>query len=166
MSYHVSRGLREIVAPRQKMSKKQWQAVRDEYGGLCVFCGSEGTKENRGIVADHLISVTRFGELVLGNTVPACQKCNDTRGHKEWRPFIRKNFPKSAKLRIAAIEKHLSKHPYHPPAPKDTLNRDQQKSYERLFTDWRKLYFRACALRELVAKRRAKAQKSKGRAPV
>src|ERR1700752_1895750 len=92
MQYNVARGLREIVAPRQTMHKAQWEQIKEEFGGRCVFCGEEGTKENRGIVPDHLVPVTRFGELVLGNVVPACQACNDSRGEKDWRPFLRQRF--------------------------------------------------------------------------
>lgn len=93
MQYNVARGLQEVVAPRQTMSKAHWQSVRSDFGDLCIFCGSEGTARNRGIVPDHLVPVTRFGELVLGNTVPASQTCNDSRGEKEWRPYLRSVFP-------------------------------------------------------------------------
>jgi hypothetical protein len=93
MQYNVARGLREIVAPRQTMSTVQWKQLLEEFGGLCIFCGSADTAENRGIVPDHLIPVIRFGELILGNTVPACQTCNDSRGEKDWLPFLRSRFP-------------------------------------------------------------------------
>ena len=82
MQYNVARGLREIVAPRQSITKVHWKAVIEEFGGLCVFCGSAGTVENRGIVPDHLVPVTRFGELVLGNTVGVGGKRTNTRSQR------------------------------------------------------------------------------------
>lgn len=33
MQYNVSRGLREIVAPRQTMSRDHWRSVLEEFGG-------------------------------------------------------------------------------------------------------------------------------------
>jgi len=80
MNYHVRRGLREIVAPSHKIGKAHWAAIPEEFNHACAYCGVRGSAENRGIVADHLIAVTEYGELVAGNTVPACQSCNDSRG--------------------------------------------------------------------------------------
>jgi hypothetical protein len=48
----------------------------------CVFCGGD-----RVTLWEHLVAVARGGETVLGNMVPSCQPCNDSKHHKrfdEW----------------------------------------------------------------------------------
>ncbi|NMQ27997.1 hypothetical protein E4Q23_09645 [Candidatus Accumulibacter phosphatis] len=154
MQYNVSRGLREIVAPRQTMPTAQWQHLKDEFDGLCVFCGSDATKENRGIVPDHLIPVTRFGELVIGNTVPACQTCNDSRGDDDWRPFVRVRFRSDPEVQIERIEAYIKRHPYHPPSPETALSPEEQKSYAQLLKDWESLLARARTLHSSAENRR------------
>ena len=157
MQYNVSRGLREIIAPRQTMSKDQWGRVLQEFGGLCFFCGSAGTAENRGIVPDHLIPVTRFGELVIGNTVPACQTCNDSRGEKDWRPFLRTRFPGDPEAQIAQVEAHLEKHDYRPATLDSALSASEQISYLALIQEWEVLIEKARKLHEAAEKRRRRA---------
>lgn len=157
MQYNVSRGLREIVAPRQTMPKAQWQRVLEEFGGLCIFCGSPGTAENRGIVPDHLIPVTRFGELVMGNTVPACQKCNDSRGEKDWRPFLRTTYPGDAEAQIKTVEAHLERHQYHPATLEEALSPSEQASYIKLIEKWESLLKSARKLHASAEHRRRNA---------
>lgn len=154
LHYNVSRGLREIVAPHQKMSKADWQAVLEEFGGICIFCGGAGTAENRGIVPDHLVPVTRFGELVLGNTVPACQTCNDSRGQKEWRPFLRLVFPGDADAQIRRVEDHLAKYNYRPVTLDGALSPSERETYVALLKEWGVMLEKARALRAAAAKRR------------
>jgi hypothetical protein len=154
MQYNVSRGLREIVAPRQTMSKIQWRSVLEEFGGICIFCGAAGTAENRGFVPDHLVPVTRFGELVLGNTVPACQACNDSRGEKEWRPFLRSVFSGDAEAQIRFVEQHLATYDYHPVSLEDALSPSERESYLQLLKEWDAMLERARNLRDSAAKRR------------
>jgi len=127
MQYHVARGLREIVAPRQVMPKAQWERIKEEFDNRCVFCGQQGSKENRGIVPDHLIPVTQFGELVVGNTVPSCQTCNDSRGEKDWRPFLRERFAGDPDAQIMRVETYLARHPYHPTPPETALSEAEFK---------------------------------------
>jgi len=154
MTYHVSRGLREIVAPRQTMPTKQWEALRAEFNNKCAYCEQIATKENRGIVPDHLTPVTRYGELVAGNTVPSCQTCNDSRGEKEWRPFIREKYPEHAETRIAKIEEYMHRHPYHPASPESIFSNEEQEQFNQLFEEWKALLERAEKLRAVVESRR------------
>ena len=156
MQYNVARGLREIVAPRQTMRKAHWEQIKQEFSGHCLFCGQSGTKENRGIVPDHLIPVTRFGELVIGNTVPACQTCNDSRGERDWRPFLRERFPGDAEAQITQVEEYLARHPYHPPSPEEALSVRELKDYQALLAEWDSMLQRARQLQASVEERRKK----------
>jgi len=154
MQYHVSRGLRETVAPRQTMSPAEWLRVRQEFGDVCIFCDRKATAENRGIVADHLIPVTQFGELVLGNTVPACQTCNDSRGEKDWRTFLRNRFPGDAQAQIGKVEGHLAKYHYEPPTLESSLSAEERETYLGLVQEWEKLLAKAKALQSALKRRR------------
>ena len=154
MQYNVTRGLREIIAPRQTMPKAQWERIKAEFVERCVFCGSTATKENRGIVPDHLVPVTRFGELVVGNTVPACQTCNDSRGEKDWRPFIRVTYPNDPEVQITLIEEYLTRHPYHPQSLEVALSHSEQASYLALLANWESLLEKARELHKAAEERR------------
>lgn len=154
MQYNVARGLREIVAPRQTMPSTQWEHIKQEFGGTCVFCGQSGTKDNRGIVPDHLVPVTRFGELVVGNTVPACQTCNDSRGERDWRPFMRERFRGDAAAQIARIEQYLERHPYHPESPEEALSESELGDYQAMLAEWDSMLQRARRLHSSVEERR------------
>lgn len=157
MQYNVSRGLREIIAPRQTMSKADWKRVLEDFDAVCVFCGSEGTLGNRGIVPDHLIPVTQFGELVLGNTVPACQSCNDSRGEKDWRVFLEEQFPNHAKTQIVKIEEHRAKYHYLPPTLENALSAYEREIYVALVQQWEAMLAKAKALRIAAELRRKRA---------
>jgi hypothetical protein len=154
LSYNVSRGLREIVAPLQTMSDRDWNNLLQEFHGCCVFCGEGATRENRGIVPDHLVPVTEHGELVLGNVVPACQRCNDSRGNGDWRAYLRVRFPNVADQRISAIEAHLEDHPYEPVRPEEILDQGELEEYRAILTSWDSLLANAKDLYSKVKTRR------------
>lgn len=136
------------------MSKVQWSHVLKEFGGLCVFCGSPGTRENRGIVPDHLVPVTKHGELIPGNTVPACQTCNDSRGERDWRPFLRSRFPGDGEAKILDIEAHVALHAYEPVRLEAALSPSELRAYEDLLLQWQQLLLRARELRDAADLRR------------
>ena len=140
MQYHVSRGIREIVAPRQTIPHAEWKRIQDEFDNVCVFCEQPGTRENRGIIADHLIPATQFGELVLGNTVPACQSCNDSRGNRNWRAFLLERFPDEAAKRAIRIEAYLNKYPYSPLSAEDYLSPQELREYNSILADWEAIF--------------------------
>ena len=150
MQYHVLRGLREIVAPNQRITKDQWKEIKKELGCRCIFCGQLGTKKNRGIIPDHLIPVIRFGELVIGNAVPACQKCNDSRRDKDWRLFLRDNFRGDANEQISRIKRYVAHHHYRPSLPEDVLSKKEFRVYKKLLAGWGLMLQRAKRLQEVL----------------
>jgi hypothetical protein len=152
MAYNVERGLREIVAPKQTMSIKDWNQVKAELGHNCVYCDSAPTQENRGIVADHLVPVTEYGELVLGNTVPACQKCNDSRGDQDWRTYLLKRNPDHHKRKLREIEIYISVHNYSPALPRDRLTPDQLLRYSQVLEMWKTVNESAKLLKSEIQK--------------
>ena len=53
------------------------------YSSPCLYCGSI-----KNIEADHVIPISRGGRHSIGNLVPACKRCNISKGKKtimEWK---------------------------------------------------------------------------------
>jgi len=157
MNYNVRRGLREIVAPDHRVSKQEWALALAEFDGTCAYCGATATAENRGIVPDHLVAVTDFGELVPGNIVPACQSCNDSRGNKPWREFLANRFPVDAANRVARIERYIAVHNYSPRSPEASLSPEELVQYNDLVAEWASFLVKAQELQSKVAHRRSQA---------
>lgn len=64
------------------------------FGG-CAFCGNKTTSR-----MDHLVPVISLGDFVRSNVVPACQVCDDSKGQKEYRDWMRNSTsPKSLRKR-------------------------------------------------------------------
>jgi 5-methylcytosine-specific restriction endonuclease McrA len=63
-----------------EISKKE---IKKIYSSPCFYCGSFNL-----IQADHVIPIIKGGRHSIGNLVPACAKCNRSKGTKlliEWR---------------------------------------------------------------------------------
>ncbi len=59
----------------------------------CVYCGSDAVER-----WDHLVAVSKGGETLLGNLVPACQRCDDSKRdvpYEEWMMSEAKHSPMS-----------------------------------------------------------------------
>jgi len=94
-----NRERRAVIAMNYKMSRRGWEtsnpgsvgidpdewlALLRRHLGRCAYCG--GTEG--GIHMDHVIPLSRGGRHAIGNVVPACRKCNLSKGSKllmEWK---------------------------------------------------------------------------------
>jgi hypothetical protein len=99
---------------------------------------------------------------VLGNTVPACQTCNDSRGDNAWRPFLQEKFPGDSQAQIAKVEHHLSKFNYRPVSVENSLSSEEQITYAALVQEWEGMLVKARQLRESAEKRRKNSEKLAG----
>lgn len=66
-----------------RFSGADWKRCLDRHGHRCVYCGSSGK-----LTMDHVVPVTRGGTHGAGNIVPACNRCNASKGNSlliEWR---------------------------------------------------------------------------------
>jgi hypothetical protein len=122
----------------------------------CAFCGIEDTGNKRtGIIPDHLIAASKYGELCLGNVVPACHTCNDRRGDKPWAEFLNGLHLENRKQNVRRITTYMQKYPYRIiDDPKEVLSRAEHTEFRRIKKAWAELWKDAKALRDTVNSRR------------
>ncbi len=111
----VERAIQEGIARRQ-FGQPEIAQILAFFGNEppeCVYCGSRDITR-----WDHLIPVSKGGETVLGNMVPACARCDDSKRDvpfDAWMQSDVKNSPKSCQVgdldkrieRIKAYTQHL-----------------------------------------------------------
>mgnify|MGYP001559356933 FL=1 len=61
-----------------KLTSDQWEAIKIAYQNRCAYCGIGKTRLER----DHVVPLALGGQHVAANIVPACRKCNATKGRK------------------------------------------------------------------------------------
>lgn len=60
-----------------------WRKVVADFDGLCAYC-----RRRPGITVDHVIPLVRGGKHELSNLVPACKRCNSSKGIKEVQAWL------------------------------------------------------------------------------
>ncbi|MFZ0549135.1 MAG: HNH endonuclease signature motif containing protein [Candidatus Promineifilaceae bacterium] len=93
----VERALLECLAPRQFGSGEIKQVLSFfgfERQPECVYCGSHDVKR-----WDHLVPIKEGGETVLGNMVPACALCDDSKRHLPYQQWMLSDTKSSLKNR-------------------------------------------------------------------
>lgn len=91
----IGRALNECLAARQ-FGQKEMAGILAFFGTdppECVYCGSPDVKR-----WDHLVPINKGGETVLGNMVPACARCDDSKRDEpfeEWMVSGVKRSPQS-----------------------------------------------------------------------
>lgn len=83
IAYDAARGF-----PPFKAAGPEWDAVLKHFESGCAYCGEHLTAET--LVQDHLIPTNKesLGLHAWGNVVPACEKCNGLKHHREWTDFL------------------------------------------------------------------------------
>lgn len=75
-----------------ELTFQEWKEVVIYFGGCCAYCGASPRK-NEHLTKDHMIPVSLGGATTPDNIVPACAKCNSSKGNhelKEW--FMKQDF--------------------------------------------------------------------------
>jgi hypothetical protein len=144
----IGRALNECLAERQ-FGQKEMAKVLEFFASdppECVFCGSQEIKR-----WDHLVPINEGGETVLGNMVPACARCDDSKRDEpfeEWIISSVKGSPQSRGItdvvqRIERIEAYVQHFGYETQILEERLSR---RELERL----RDIQLRLQELREDV----------------
>lgn len=127
----VDRALQECLATRQ-FRQVEIEQVLEFFGSNppeCVFCGSKDVRR-----WDHLIPIKSGGETVLGNMVPTCAQCDDSKRDLYFEDWITSDAPKSPKSRgvkdidqrIEHIKAYMQHYGYSPRNLEDRLNEDEK----------------------------------------
>ena len=129
----IDRAVKEYFAAR--CSSADLDGVREYFSSLgplqCIYCGSDNP-----IRWDHLHSVSRGGDTVPGNLVPACQRCDDSKQNKdieEWANGKSKYRPSLDRLPQikAAIAAYQARFSHLPSEFASKLSPDQHAKYSR-----------------------------------
>jgi hypothetical protein len=59
--------------------RKFRKSIKYGWGGLCCYCRSE-----RATTLDHVKPKSKGGSSLRSNLLPACQKCNHSKGSENW----------------------------------------------------------------------------------
>ena len=81
--YQQSRRVLKAALPTFKVSDRDWRRLQARYHHSCAYCACASEK----VTMDHVVPLVRGGGHSIGNLLPACQKCNSSKGHKllvEW----------------------------------------------------------------------------------
>lgn len=144
----VYRALSECLARRQ-FGQREIKQVLEFFGKdlpECVFCGSKEVKR-----WDHLVSIKEGGETVIGNIVPACASCDDSKRDlpfEEWMMSDFSNSPKSRgisdiKTRVVCIKGYIQHFGY---TPKSLEKRLSKQEFKRL----KEIHIRLQSIREAI----------------
>jgi len=128
----VERSLRECIADR-RFGKAETELVALRFDNSCTYCGAETIQR-----WDHVFPVSRGGDTVLGNIVPACAKCDDSKRDlrfDEWATGDAPNSPRSrgvpdVERRLDRIREYVEAYSYAPREPGARLTPDELQEYE------------------------------------
>ena len=64
---------------------KSWRFALDVFDNRCAYCGVSDHPLHR----DHVIPLSRGGRDIPSNVVPACDRCNSSKGDQDFRFWMR-----------------------------------------------------------------------------
>lgn len=133
----VDRAIQEGLADR-KFGPKEMAAVIEHFGTArpqCAYCGDEHVAR-----WDHLVAVNCGGDTVLGNMVPACSRCDDSKRDvpfEEWMRSDAQHSPKSRRIpdldqRIIRLHEYTARYAYSPRDAEERLGVAEREELTRL----------------------------------
>jgi HNH endonuclease len=141
----VNRALLDCIADRQfgKPEMAEVVAFFGEDPPSCVYCGGRPIKR-----WDHLTAVSKGGDTRLGNIVPACAKCDDSKADSPFDAWALGSAPNSPRTRcVDDIERRLHKirdyvaeYSYKPRSPEERLSLDELQQFELLRADLQRIH--------------------------
>lgn len=102
----------------------------------CIYCSSLHVER-----WDHLASVQAGGSTVLGNMVPACQPCDDSKGSKDYRVWLSgsarcnpaRDNPALREVIISRIDAYQTSFSYIPPTDFEAALTPEQRTQYSAF---------------------------------
>ena len=76
---------RRYLAAANDLTREQWFAIREAWGGCCAYCGERADALQK----DCVLPLSRGGRYTVDNVVPACRSCNASKGNGEVTRWMR-----------------------------------------------------------------------------
>ena len=133
----IERALLDCLATRQ-FGLREIEQILDFFGfdpPECAYCGSHKVQR-----WDHLVLIKEGGETVLGNMVPACARCDDSKRHLPFEEWMESDCDSSLKnrgimdigQRIERIKSYIRHFGYKSRTLKDRLDDHDLKRLESI----------------------------------
>jgi hypothetical protein len=73
-------------AGRESITDRHLQAEKKYFNNKCAYCGEE-----KDLHFDHAVPInkTSLGQHRVGNLIPSCAECNQKKGQKDFREYLR-----------------------------------------------------------------------------
>lgn len=76
--------LYNLEAMTNKEAKSLWrQSIKNAWNNCCAYCGNPPI-DDKSLTLDHVKPKVKGGEDRTSNCVPACKKCNHSKGSEDW----------------------------------------------------------------------------------
>ena len=83
--------LHNLITMTSSDSKRLWRrAIKEHFNCTCVYCGEFHELHN--LTIDHVRPKCKGGRDITTNVVPSCRRCNQEKGSKDWRDWMRSTF--------------------------------------------------------------------------
>ena len=86
--YHHRERIRDYLYNLEAMTRKEakhlWRkSIKDAWKNCCAYCGNPPI-DDKSLTLDHVKPKTKGGEDRTSNCVPACTRCNHSKGSEDW----------------------------------------------------------------------------------
>lgn len=71
------------------VSSEEIRMLKEEYNYCCAYCSSQ-TNENNPLHIDHMIPLSKGGQHIIENLLPACRDCNLKKFNMGWDEWCKK----------------------------------------------------------------------------
>ena len=68
------------------LSDYDWNKCKEYFNNSCAYCGANNTTLHK----EHVIPLSKGGNLVKENIIPSCQSCNSSKGTKLFHEWYKK----------------------------------------------------------------------------
>ena len=80
-----------LITMTSSEATRLWRrAIKESFNCTCVYCGE--TYDLSELTIDHVHPRSRGGETISSNCVPACQRCNQSKGSEHWEDWMLARF--------------------------------------------------------------------------
>lgn len=83
--------LYNLITMTSPEAKRLWrQAIKEHFNCTCVYCGQ--SYDIQQLTLDHVRPRCKGGEDLASNLVASCKRCNQAKGSRNWREWMRQMF--------------------------------------------------------------------------